>query len=80
MLIMSSCFPDGFSVRACFLVCRWVSCSPDVDRVLAHDVMHTVKRLVADLLSFHPVLLYQGQYDAECGVASNEAWIHSMKW
>eukprot|EP00200_Dunaliella_tertiolecta_P010739 CAMPEP_0202391350 /NCGR_PEP_ID=MMETSP1127-20130417/91786_1 /ASSEMBLY_ACC=CAM_ASM_000462 /TAXON_ID=3047 /ORGANISM="Dunaliella tertiolecta, Strain CCMP1320" /LENGTH=524 /DNA_ID=CAMNT_0048993775 /DNA_START=16 /DNA_END=1590 /DNA_ORIENTATION=+ len=58
----------------------WISCSEDVDRILAHDVMKTVKHQVADLLSFHPVLLYQGQYDAECGVASNNAWIQSMTW
>jgi hypothetical protein len=35
---------------------------------------------VVDLLNFHPVLLYQGQWDAECGVASNDAWIQTMKW
>jgi hypothetical protein len=26
------------------------------------------------------VLLYQGQFDAECGVASNEAWISKLSW
>ncbi|GFH19120.1 carboxypeptidase [Haematococcus lacustris] len=42
--------------------------------------MKSVKHLVVDLLSFHPVLLYQGQFDAECGVASNDAWIHALPW
>lgn len=44
------------------------------------DVMKSVKGLVADILDEHPVLLYQGQFDVECGVASNDAWIQSMAW
>jgi len=40
---------------------------------------HTWSQVV-DLLSFKPVLLYQGQYDVECGVASNNAWLQSMAW
>ncbi|KAL6764564.1 Alpha/Beta hydrolase protein [Haematococcus lacustris] len=59
---------------------RWLSCSAEVDAVLGHDIMKSVKHLVVDLLAFHPVLLYQGQFDAECGVASNEAWIHALPW
>jgi vitellogenic carboxypeptidase-like protein len=39
-----------------------------------------VRVLVQDLLAFKPVLLYQGQYDAECGVASNDAWVSMMTW
>ncbi|PNH04716.1 Ribulose-phosphate 3-epimerase, cytoplasmic isoform, partial [Tetrabaena socialis] len=46
----------------------WESCSAEVDLVMGHDVMKSVKNLVIDLLSFKPVLLYQGQWDAECGV------------
>ncbi|GFR46687.1 hypothetical protein Agub_g8305 [Astrephomene gubernaculifera] len=59
---------------------NWSSCDPQVDLVLGHDVMKSVKHLVADLLKYKPVLLYQGQWDAECGVGSNDAWIRTLKW
>ncbi|GAX76677.1 hypothetical protein CEUSTIGMA_g4123.t1 [Chlamydomonas eustigma] len=58
----------------------WVSCSADVDKKLAGDVMKSVRQLVVDLLDFKPTLLYQGQFDAECGAASNDAWIDTMSW
>ncbi|KAG2489745.1 hypothetical protein HYH03_011852 [Edaphochlamys debaryana] len=58
----------------------WVCCSPEVDRALSGDVMRSVKNLVIDLLAFKPVLLYQGQWDAECGVGSNDAWISTLQW
>lgn len=35
---------------------------------------------VPDLIERSHVLLYQGQFDAECGVASNEAWISKLAW
>lgn len=38
---------------------EWIGCSSEVDRVLGPDVMRSVRQLVVDLLSFHPVLLYQ---------------------
>ena len=38
----------------------FVGCSPVVDRILAPDVMKSVKHLVPDLLANLPVLLYQG--------------------
>lgn len=58
----------------------WVSCSAEVDQIMRHDVMKSVKNLVIDLLAFKPVLLYQGQFDAECGVAGNDAWISTLSW
>ncbi|GIL69722.1 hypothetical protein Vretifemale_703 [Volvox reticuliferus] len=58
----------------------WESCSAEVDHIMGHDVMKSVKNLVADLLDYMPVLLYQGQWDAECGVGSNDAWIHTLQW
>ncbi|KXZ54047.1 hypothetical protein GPECTOR_5g156 [Gonium pectorale] len=58
----------------------WESCDKEVDNVLGHDVMKSVKSLVIDLLSYKPVLLYQGQWDAECGVGSNDAWIGALQW
>lgn len=47
---------------------------------MGHDVMKSTAHLVPDLLTRSHVLLYQGQFDAECGVASNEAWISQLKW
>jgi vitellogenic carboxypeptidase-like protein len=51
-----------------------------VDGIMGHDVMKSVANLVPDLLERSHVLLYQGQFDAECGVASNEAWISKLAW
>lgn len=59
---------------------EYVSCSPAVDAAMGHDVMKSTKHLVPDLLQFYPVLLYQGQFDAECGYAGNDAWISTMRW
>lgn len=54
------------------------SCSKEVDRIIGHDVMKSVAHLVPDIIARSHVLLYQGQFDAECGVASNEAWISKL--
>lgn len=35
----------------------WVACSAEVDRIMGHDVMKSVKHLVVDVLEYHPVLL-----------------------
>eukprot|EP00775_Hariotina_reticulata_P013690 gene13690-13812_t len=56
------------------------ACSKVVDGIMGHDVMKSVANLVPDLLARSHVLLYQGQFDAECGVASNEAWIYQLAW
>lgn len=58
----------------------YAACSKEVDAVMGHDVMKSVANLVPDLLDRSHVLLYQGQFDAECGVASNEAWISKLQW
>ncbi|WIA29141.1 hypothetical protein OEZ86_011652 [Tetradesmus obliquus] len=56
------------------------ACSKVVDGIMGHDVMKSVANLIPDLLERSHVLLYQGQFDAECGVASNEAWISKLAW
>jgi vitellogenic carboxypeptidase-like protein len=56
------------------------SCSKEVDLIMGHDVMKSVAHLVPDIIAFSHVMLYQGQFDAECGVASNEAWISRLVW
>eukprot|EP00878_Enallax_costatus_P025460 GHUV01027238.1.p1 GENE.GHUV01027238.1~~GHUV01027238.1.p1 ORF type:complete len:479 (+),score=118.13 GHUV01027238.1:82-1518(+) len=56
------------------------SCSKTVDKIMGHDVMKSVAHLVPDLIALSHVMLYQGQFDAECGVASNEAWISKLIW
>jgi hypothetical protein len=58
----------------------YVVCSKEVDLAMGHDVMKSVANLVPDILAFSHLLLYQGQFDAECGVASNEAWISKLPW
>lgn len=47
---------------------------------MGHDVMKSAAALVPDLLAYSHVLLYHGQFDAECGVASNEAWMARLAW
>jgi vitellogenic carboxypeptidase-like protein len=56
------------------------ACSKEVDAIMGHDVMKSVANLLPDLLERNHVMLYQGQFDAECGVASNEAWIAKLQW
>lgn len=58
----------------------YVSCSPQVDAAFGGDVMKSTANLVPDMLAWSHLLLYQGQWDAECGVASNEAWISKLQW
>jgi vitellogenic carboxypeptidase-like protein len=58
----------------------YAACSKEVDAIMGHDVMKSVANLVPDLLQRSHLLLYQGQFDAECGVASNEAWISKLQW
>lgn len=59
---------------------QWASCSPVVGKIMRPDVMRSVHHLVPDLIAYHPVLIYLGQFDAECGVASNDAWLNKMAW
>lgn len=56
------------------------SCSRAVDQAMGYDVMKSVKNLVPDLLKFSHVMLYQGQFDAECGYAGNDAWLATLQW
>lgn len=59
---------------------EYLSCSPKVDEAMGHDVMKSAARLVPDLLKFSHLMLYQGQFDAECGFAGNDAWISKLAW
>lgn len=56
------------------------SCSSVVEKVLAPDTMKSASHLVEDILGTLPVLLYQGQFDGQDGVASSNAWISNLKW
>ncbi|KAF8072930.1 SCPL50 [Scenedesmus sp. PABB004] len=58
----------------------YAACSKEVDAAMGHDVMKSVAGLVPDILASSHLMLYQGQFDAECGVASNEAWISRLSW
>lgn len=55
-------------------------CSKRVGKALSGDVMRSVTDLVPDLLEEYKVLLYQGQFDAQDGPASNHAWIDDIDW
>jgi vitellogenic carboxypeptidase-like protein len=56
------------------------SCSHLVDKRMGADVMHSTAHLVPDLLAHGHVMLYHGQFDAECGSRSNEAWLETLRW
>ncbi|KAK9907324.1 hypothetical protein WJX75_001489 [Coccomyxa subellipsoidea] len=56
------------------------SCSNKVGEALGPDVMKSVKHLIPDILAALPLLLYQGQADAQDGPASNELWIVNLDW
>lgn len=58
----------------------FVGCSDKVAAVLGPDVMKSVKPLIPDLLAALPVLLYQGQFDAQDGPGSVEAWTTNLDW
>ncbi|DBB10125.1 TPA: hypothetical protein ACH3X3_001709 [Trebouxia sp. C0006] len=58
----------------------FVGCSDKVAAVLGPDVMKSVKSLIPDLLAALPVLLYQGQFDAQDGPGSVEAWTTNLDW
>lgn len=42
--------------------------------------MKSTKWMVEAVLPKLPVLLYQGQFDIQDGVASNEAWMRTVVW
>lgn len=58
----------------------FVGCDPEVARALAPDVMKSVKHLIPDLLAHLPVLLYQGQFDLQDGVATSQEWLDTLEW
>jgi len=59
---------------------RYESCSAAVGATMAGDVMRSTAHLVPDLLAHGHVMLYHGQFDAECGARSNEAWLARLSW
>lgn len=87
------CGPDGNDFLAPFLnqptvkvalkaedSALWVACNPRVRKILAPDVMKSVRWQVEELLERYPILLYQGQYDAKDGVACSEEWMRTLRW
>lgn len=58
----------------------WSQCDDLVDEKMQVDIMKSTKWMVEALLQKLPVLLYQGQFDIQDGVASNEAWMQSIVW
>lgn len=59
----------------------WELCNDHVDDKLQVDIMKSTKWMVEALLRAQvPVLLYQGQWDIQDGVASNVAWMHTIVW
>ncbi|KAL3157467.1 hypothetical protein ABBQ32_011934 [Trebouxia sp. C0010 RCD-2024] len=59
---------------------KFEGCSERVAEALGPDVMKSVKDLIPDLLAALPVLLYQGQFDAQDGPGSVEAWTTCLDW
>lgn len=85
--------PDGKDFLAPFLNQRsvkralnaeqgveWVPCNPRVHRIMANDIMKSVKWKVEKVLEEITVLLYQGHYDIQDGVVSNTEWMRTMNW
>lgn len=58
----------------------WSQCDDLVDEKLQGEIMKSTKWMVEALLQKMPVLLYQGQFDIQDGVASNEAWMQTIEW
>lgn len=55
-------------------------CSPAVRAAMAGDVMRSVVDLLPGIIAAMPVLLFQGQFDAQDGPASNSVWINALEW
>lgn len=58
----------------------WSECDDLVDEKMQVDIMKSTKWMVEAVLPKLPVLLYQGQFDIQDGVASNEAWMRTVVW
>jgi vitellogenic carboxypeptidase-like protein len=61
---------------------EYASCSDAVDAVLKADTMKSARALVEDILDVLPVLVYQGQFDAQDGEQSHTAShvMHVFAW
>eukprot|EP00270_Netrium_digitus_P007592 TRINITY_DN2218_c0_g1_i3.p1 TRINITY_DN2218_c0_g1~~TRINITY_DN2218_c0_g1_i3.p1 ORF type:complete len:501 (+),score=69.35 TRINITY_DN2218_c0_g1_i3:86-1588(+) len=59
----------------------WVACSSHVLKRMSGDKMKSSRDVVNSLLKSNiPILLFQGQYDAQDGVASSEAWMQTLTY
>ncbi|BBN15042.1 vitellogenic carboxypeptidase-like protein [Marchantia polymorpha subsp. ruderalis] len=58
----------------------WEDCTDYVDSSFRNQTMQSTKFMVEYALTKLPVLLYQGQFDLQDGVASNEQWMKDIKW
>ncbi|CAM6103288.1 unnamed protein product [Calypogeia fissa] len=58
----------------------WEDCTDFVDEAFYNQSMRSTKYMVEAIVTQVPVLLYQGQFDLQDGVASNEAWMRNLNW
>lgn len=58
----------------------WADCTDFVDEAFYNQTMRSTKYMVEAIVTQIPVLLYQGQFDLQDGVASNEAWMRHLNW
>jgi vitellogenic carboxypeptidase-like protein len=59
---------------------EWVDCTDYVVRSFVNQTMRSTKHMVEEVVTHLPVLLYQGQFDLQDGVASSEAWMRHLNW
>lgn len=59
---------------------KWEDCTDFVDDAFYNLTMRSTKYMVEAIVPQIPVLLYQGQFDLQDGVASNEAWMRYLNW
>ncbi|KAL2620780.1 hypothetical protein R1flu_000985 [Riccia fluitans] len=62
------------------LTITWEDCTDFVDLAFYNQTMQSTKYMVEYALTKLPVLLYQGQFDLQDGVASNEQWMRKIEW
>jgi cathepsin A (carboxypeptidase C) len=62
---------------------RYESCNMDINRNFlfqGHDWMMPYHRVVPDLLTQIPVLVYAGSVDFICNWLGNQAWVEALEW
>lgn len=58
----------------------WAECSGAVAAALATDEMKDAVQLLPNLLANTRVMLYNGNFDLNCGVTGTEAYLQAMQW